>query len=470
MRRLRVPLRSAIRMASLASSGTRRLLVIHCVGVFLISSFSVLPFLKIPTWFPESYPKLIVVLTWLLAAVLLASGMSLIATVSCKPDWRRWIGAILPLTSFAVATARANGFPGLNRISEYGDADALRVLLDDTRVDFSRWLLGFRILSELLGVVNLLTDGVDIDSFVRMTSAAAMLVSAIWFISKQEHSVSPWLLITSPMWILFSLGYDEYYPFVAGIVAASVWQVTSGRSLFGKQSIYVLVGVLPILYVGTLPLALALLIYAWSQDVEWSGRRRGAGVALISATLSIEIGGEFKGYVRGLTSQLNLGGQYLEKSATSKASAASSRSFLADPSYALSFEHLIDIFFWLSCGIGLVVILSALVWGRTRRQEKSSVSADTKRFGLNLRHISTLTLVFLAIFYLVFMLPLLGPTRDIDLYFISMFVLLLFAGSRFDRFVQTTENPSLERLRFMQLSAFGFAPATMALVVFGVSR
>jgi hypothetical protein len=116
------------------------------------------------------------------------------------------------------------------------------------------------------------------------------------------------------------------------------------------------------------------------------------------------------------------------------------------------------------------VILSALVWGRTRRQEKSSVSADTKRFGLNLRHISTLTLVFLAIFYLVFMLPLLGPTRDIDLYFISMFVLLLFAGSRFDRFVQTTENPSLERLRFMQLSAFGFAPATMALVVFGVSR
>jgi hypothetical protein len=114
--------------------------------------------------------------------------------------------------------------------------------------------------------------------------------------------------------------------------------------------------------------------------------------------------------------------------------------------------------------------VAALTFGRGVNQSLQHRSSENRIKDQFVRRLPELLLVGLAIFYLVFMLPLLGPTRDIDLYFISMFVLLLFAGSRFDVFAQTSENPSLERRRFLQLAASGFAPATMALVVFGVSR
>jgi hypothetical protein len=457
-------------MASLANVNSRQFVGIYCAGMFITSAISVGPFLRHPEWFPANYSTSLLIMSWLGASLVLALSLYAVSTFVQRPAPWRWTAVSIPAALFIVAVLRANGFPGLSRINEYGDSDSLRILLDDTRVDFSRWLLGYRLLSEILGFFNLITDGVDIDSFVRISSACAMLGSAAWFVRKLEGSVVPWLLIVSPIWILFSLGYDEYYPFVAGIVAAASWQIVSGRNLFQLKTAYILAGLLPILYIGAVPLSIALILYAWNQESGWSGRSRGAGVTLVSAILAIEIGGEFKGYVRGLSTQLNLGGQYLEKSVNSKASAASSRSFLADPSYALSVEHAVDIFFWLSCGVGLVVIVAALALCRGTQGKKRFLQIQKASGHQVIRHLPVLVLVGLAIFYLVFMLPLLGPTRDIDLYFTSMFVLLLFAGSCFDRFAQTSENPSLERLRFMQLAAFGFAPATVALVVFGVSR
>lgn len=68
------------------------------------------------------------------------------------------------------------------------------------------------------------------------------------------------------------------------------------------------------------------------------------------------------------------------------------------------------------------------------------------------------------------MLPLLGTTRDIDLYFVSLFSLLLFCGARLDSVIRSSANSTVLRIQVMQLASLGFAPATTALVIFGVNR
>jgi hypothetical protein len=417
----------------------------------------------------NSLPDFSPLIPWLLAALMMAMGLSLFAWFVASSQSRGFYVFAIPSGWLGLGLAQALELPYLNRVEVYGDFIGLENYLSEPEGDFGRWLLGLTVLRETYSAVNAFLFDVDAGQFIKVMSALTMFAWATWLLSRHKRSSVPWIVTISPMWILFSLGYSEYYPFVAGLVVAVSWQIVSKQDLFSDRTLYVLVGVMPILYVGALPVSLAVLIYAWSASPNASARFRGSLASLASMVISIEVGGEFTGYIANLAETMNLGGLLLDKSAGSKAEVLSSRSFLANPSYALSLEHAIDIWFWINCGIGAVVVVSALLVSR-----RSIGGLDKSRFArtswFNLRQWSVFMLLGLAIFYLIFMLPLLGPTRDIDLYFISMFVILLFAGSRFDQVIATAENPSLERLRFMQLSAFGFAPATMALVVFGVSR
>ena len=478
-------LRSAHEMTLLTTASSRKFYFAYCCGVFTVSALSVLPFVRVLvlpneddsdvqvalTSFigSETFPDLWPFVPWLAAALVMAVGISVFAWIIHSSRSGRWLIFAVPIGLLVVGLAQALEIPGLNRVEVYGDFVGLETYLSDTDGDFGRWLLGLAFLREIFAAVNAFLFEVDGGQFIRATSSLAMFAWAAWLLSRRERSSVPWLVIISPMWILFSLGYSEYYPYVAGLLVAVSWQVISQRRLLTNTTLYVLVGVMPILYIGAVPVSLALLIYVWSAESEASGRLRGGLTSLISMIVGIEVGGEFKGYVSNLAETMNLGGQLLDKSVGSRAEALSSRSFLANPSYVFSLEHAIDIWFWLSCGIGAVVLVAALVVSRglTRGQ---NFPMHGGKVHLDLRRISVLVLVGLAVFYLVFMLPLLGPTRDIDLYFVSMFVLLLYAGTRFDRAAELSGYPDLERLRLMQLSAFGFAPATMALVVFGVSR
>jgi hypothetical protein len=472
-------------MTLLTTASGRKFYVGYCCGVFLFSALSVLPFVRVLVLPNEDDADVQVALTsivgkeslpdfwpfipWLIAALAMATGLSIFAWFISSSHSRMRLRFVIPIGLLSVGLAQALEIPGVNRIEVYGDFIGLQNYLSNPDGDFGRWLLGLALLREVFAAVNAFMFEVDAAQFVKVMSALTMFAWTIWLLSRREKSLIPWLLTISPMWILFSLGYSEYYPFVAGLLVATSWQVVSEHKFFTNTTLYVLAGIMPILYIGALPVSLALLLYLWGTDPESSSRLRGSLMSLLSMILGIEVGGEFKGYVGNLAETMNLGGQISDKSTGSRAGALSTRSFLADPSYALSIEHLIDIWFWLSCGIGAVVIVAAIAVGRKSLGKRDS-ARTLERFSLNLRRLSIVTLVGLAVFYLVFMLPLLGPTRDIDLYFLSLFILLLFAGTRFDYAAEVSENPSLERLRFMQLSAFGFAPATMALVVFGVSR
>lgn len=456
-------------MTLLATASSRRFHFGYCSAMFLASALSVFPFLDIPV-----EPSIRALTTpspflWIICSLGLASFLSFAASFRESSPSRQKITLLVPIGLVTLGVMRALAVPGFSRLETYGDAGRLQSYLTESDFDFGRWLLGLAILREAFVGINSLIVQVDAEEYVRVTGSLCMFTWGVWLWKRSEHSIVPWLVWTSPMWILLSLGYDEYYPFIAGLIVAVSWHIVAAKRFFPRTA-YILVGILPALYIGALPVALALLCYTWSDEQDSTSRSRGLLTAVVALVVAIEVGGEFTGYTRNLVETMNLGGRFLEKEIDSKAAAFSSRSFLSDPSYAFSVEHAVDIFFWLSCGVGLVVVLATLSLGRVARPSTAKSSTRPAVPRVDFRRISGYLLLGLAIFYLIFMLPLLGPTRDIDLYFISMFVILLFAGSRFDQVIATAENPSLERLRFMQLSAFGFAPATMALVVFGVSR
>ncbi|MFM8508389.1 MAG: hypothetical protein ACKOBR_12010, partial [Actinomycetota bacterium] len=156
---------------------------------------------------------------------------------------------------------------------------------------------------------------------------------------------------------------------------------------------------------------------------------------------------------------------------SAKGVGASSESIFGNLSYVFSIEHLVDIFFWLSCGAGIVVLVSPLLFSGQLIRQTAAIEFSLSRIGrMRLISVARILLLVSALVFLVFMLPLLGTVRDIDLYFVSMFTLLLFTGVKLDEFIRQSENSSVLHRQIEQLISFGFAPATTALVVFGISR
>lgn len=479
-------LRSAHEMTLLTTASGRRFNFAYCGGIFIASTLAVLPFVRVfvlpeeddynvqVSWLAfrgkSTLPNLTSLAPWVLTSLLLAGALFLLVSVQLSKTLEKLRLMSVPVALLAVGAGQAFGLPGVNRVEVYGDFIGLKSYLDDPDVVFGRWLLGLTVLREVYQGVNSFLFAMDSGRFVDFASALVMFASTLWLWTRREHSIVPWVLMISPMWMLFSLGYSEYYPFVAGILVIASWQVISNEQFFQQRTTYVLAGVFPILYIGALPVSVALLLHAWSHESDFRTRLRGALTALIAMVLAIELGGEFKGYVSNLAETMNLGGELVTESREAAVTALSSRSFLASPSYALSVGHLVDIWFWMSCGIGLVVLFTTLLLSRRTSQDDRLSPLQSRSISLKLQRAAVVVLMVLAVFYLLFMLPLLGPTRDIDLYFVSMFVLLIFAADRFDRVMRISENPSLERLRFMQLTACGFAPAATALILFGVSR
>lgn len=457
-------------MTHLAAGSDRKFRIVYCGAVFVASALSVYPFVSVPDEDRGVTSLLLIRIPWIFSALMLACIASWFFAISNMRQQRMNAKFLIPTCLFGIGIARVLNVYGTTKFRAYGDVGRLQTYLSDGKLDFGRWLLTLAIVRESFSLIRTFFFDIDPGDFVRVTGALCMFTSALWLLARRTDSVIPQMLIVSPMWVLFSIGYDEFYPFVAGLLVVVICHIVAREVFFRSSTAYLLAGILPALYIGALPISLVLLLHTWGIDRIIAERVRGLLLSLVSFVIAIEVGGEFNGYIGNLSETMNLGGKFLDKDANSKAIALSSRSFLADPSYAFSLEHAVDIFFWLSCGIGIVVIVAALILSAGPKHKAGIAGKADTTSDLGLCRLATFLLVGLALFYLVFMLPLLGPTRDIDLYFISMFVLLIFAGSRFDHFAQTAENPRLERLRFAQLSAFGFAPATMALVVFGVTR
>lgn len=431
-----------------------------CICSFVISSLAVWPFVKIPIAVQQQAPDAIRLIPWVITSLLLACLMAIIASLTDSPRSRVWAPYLLPVSALLLGIARALEIPESARLKQYGDAGALEILITDSDLDFGRWLLGLTLLRNIFEGMNVFLFSIDAEIFVRITGALLMSLFGFWFLSKSAHSTAPWLLTVSPVWVLFAVGYSEYYPFIAGVVAVTIWQILSNNHTFSTRSSYMLAGLLPVVYIGAAPISVALVLHTWSRETIRQERIRGLALSVLSFIVAIEVGGEVTEYVGSLETTMGLGEE------------GTGWAFFSDASLVFTQSRILDIWFWISCATGLACFMLPAVLPRisklSNRPDTRIVPARRIQFVLHVT--SRVTLIIAATVFLLFMNPLLGPTLDIDLYFICYFTLLFLLAHRLDLIVVRSSDKAATKRRIMQVLGFGFAPATTALVLFGVTR
>lgn len=376
-----------------------------CIISFLATSLAVFPFLSTSVLETRLSPTG-VTLIWVLVSLTCGLITSAIVSIGLRMPQRKWIGFLIPAFLLIIAHIRSFDVLNIRTLAQYGDSLAF-FLTDDE--DLGRWLLGYAAIREAFEAINAFVFSISAISFVRLSGGIVMAIWSSWIVLRVQSPVARWLLLLSPIWVLFSVGYDEYYPFVAGLLLAVSWQVLSGQQLFDQQTNYVLVGLMPALYIGAAPTSLALLLFTFGMEPHRYQRTKGLFISLFSFAIAVEVGGEFKGYFSNLESWMNLGGTVrsseggLEDSLL--ASTSSSRSFLASTSYALSSIHLVDIWFWLLCGTGLIVLLICLFVTQAPNKVQNKSFSPKRNLHISWNRIARLALIASAAVFLVFMLP-----------------------------------------------------------------
>lgn len=436
-----------------------------CLAIFASSTVLIFPFISFSFPVGRGLTSLESSAIWVVASLALAVTLSNVIVLTDNDRLRLW-RLVFPLALLLIGFLRGSFRSFLNNLPQYGDTGQFE--LDGLINGNSRWLLGVALIKEAYFLFRLLFIHVDAETFVQVLGSVVMFSWSVFFWMNRRDSVSPLLIAISPIWILFSIGYDEYYPFIAGILVMAILKITSTTMHLSRTSAYFVAGVLPILYIGAIYVSVCLLVAMWVHDADWVSRAKGTLLTITAAILSIEIGGDLGSFSMQLAGDTPRGGTMVGSLGVE----APEGSIFSPVGYLVSLTHLIDVWFWFIFGTGgasLFVAVLALILQRNKTEPNRVVSIRKLEL-LDQNRIAKLLLLVFAFGYMFLMLPLLGPTQDIDLFFISIFAIILLVGSRLDRLIGHADKTMEVRRIILRLAPFGFAPATTALVVFGISR
>jgi hypothetical protein len=366
---------------------------------------------------------------------------------------------------------------GLTPIKSYGDSAYLEAEIVKG-MPYPRWLTGTAILSWVYAAIwqlppllkhlpaALATSG----GFLSVTGALAMGIGTIALLRRWPNRLAVLLPSLLPCWVLFSAGYREYYPFIAcALLAALAWLFAERLEDRSPRDVGLLVALLPLLYVGFASLSVLIFVFyvlaaprGQAGVLEQASRSgsfpsraveralKTAGIALFAFVLMIVVFWPYgvSDFFRQLYTQLNFGEantefpRYLNQS-------ADPTSIFFTTRYALSSEHLRDVAYMSFWGGGLFVfplLVAAITLAWRSRRGAWREAARERRLWLG-------TAIFLwQLTYLLFMIPKLGPTRDVDLFFATFISVAFFAGLLFDLGFKNSADQA-ESARFILLSA-----------------
>ncbi len=371
-----------------------------------------------------------------LVPLCLVLGFTALVTSKTK---RSRLLALLPVFMFLLAIV--NIFVLKSRLMNYGDMGALSGYISHHDI-FTRWMLGVGLLEFLANkVLGPLFGNLNELAFVKVMSALVMMASSLIFILRNPDKLRLMFVVTSPMWLLFSTGYDEYYPFIAPVFLLILlfisedWMNKLHPIWFG-----VIAAAIALSYVGFIPLAIFLLfVYGFRR-----GFKKGlvaTGILLITAFLAILLFygprlGDFFAAYRG---NLNL----------SNGSILQGKTLLDTPFYNLGFvfskENLQRLFtqlFWSGSIPYCVILIICLVFFFKRIIR-----------GTSLKHFVFLGCVILyQMVYFFFMIPYLGTITDIDLFFSVYFALAFCAGWMIDQGINKTRTIDQTKVRLTMIA------------------
>lgn len=369
---------------------------------------------------------------WAVGACIVPLAVPLALTTTHRPEQARvvWQAAWALVTCGVLVLAATARLPALG----YGDGDIFEQFVAQGMV-VPRWLAGSALAAwgyaaawEFPPLAAQLPASLSSASgYLSVVCALATGLGTLALLRRWPTSLAVLLPTLTPVWLLFASGYVEYYPLIAPLyVATLAWLFDEPLAVRSPRHLGAVVGALPFVYLGFAPLALMTLA---AYGVARRSRLLDAiGTASLTAALTIAVCWPqgVPSYFRSLYSVMNFGDASLPERYAGMVGGDVSIFFA--PRVLLTSEHLTDVAYTVFWGGGwwsLPLLLGLVVVPRETRAAVRSLRDERVWLGAGV-------LIWQAL-YLSLMIPRLGPTNDIDLFFTSYLTLAFFAGLLIDR-------------------------------------
>jgi len=332
----------------------------------------------------------------------------------------------------------------------YGDQAQLADMMM-RGVVFPRWmggsailLYGYRFWTSIPNLSIYSADFHVVTTYAKVFGGVVMMFISINLLKKWPNRMSVILPLAAPIYLMFSIGYDEYYPFVAGILLVFLmnviekdptsqnvhWlgffveesgQLPTRRIGYTWQNVYwlgFLLAILPVFYFPFLIISLIVLAYYWFfySSIRWKLLLTFVSVYILSVYLFWPNGQDK--YISSVFFTINTGDTYLFF--TRYLGQAANDSIFFSLKNVTTWQHFSDLsymFFWSGNLVNGILLGYGIYQLAAKRILRKFITAP--------RSLLLILLFAWQLFYFVFMIPRLGPRIDIDLFF-SFYICLAF--------------------------------------------
>lgn len=301
-------------------------------------------------------------------------------------------------------------------LMNYGDVGTLNGMIGKSRV-FPRWFLGTAVLNFVAhNIFSPIFGPFNNTMFVKVIGSFVMCFSGAAFLFFKPNRMSLVLTVFSPIWLLFSIGYNEYYPFIAPVFVLFLLLITTNLDKrFSPFLIGTLSSIIGFSYAGFLPICLMLLLIFTLYNGLRNGIRAFLFFFLFSLLFIVIFWGiDLVSFWKAFHSTLNLSDPVLYSGQS-----IDSTPFFK-PQFAFAFENIKRVFieyFWTGNFVHFFIILGLVAW----------LYFVKKNDLVNLHALYLGLFLLYQIVYFIFMVPRLGMIQDIDLFF-TIYLAFSFAA------------------------------------------
>ncbi len=295
-------------------------------------------------------------------------------------------------------------------------------------------------------------------AFTAVLSSFLMTGSAVFLLFKHngENRLQILLPVLTPLYFLFSLGHQEYYPLVAGLyVIFLVYLFKHKAETISPLYLGAALAALPVFYIALAPIALGLMIAFSILFPQKAARLYWATAAFFVIFVNVFWPQGVTSYFISLYNDLNLGHKNILYEPYQNAS-IDENGICFSFQDAFSWNHIKDLaymFYWSGMVFLVLIVAAAGLWykrhsmeHRTYRQILKYVCSADKRIWF------ALVILGVEAVYFALMMPKYGPRKDIDLFFAFYLTLAFFSGGFLDRLWR--DSPFRCQLTFFVVSAY----------------
>jgi hypothetical protein len=370
------------------------------------------------------------------SAGVLALGLVLTVLATWGEPVRRaatlWAWLLTALASTCLVLLATTALP----VRPYGDGAMFAQFVADGRV-VPRWLVGnaaagaaHAAVWEMPAVRAWLPEALRSSSaFLALLGSTVMVVGTWGLFRRWPGQLSVLLPALTPVWVLFASGYVEYYPLVAvPFVAVLAWVFERPLEDRTVTQVAAVGGLLPLLYVGFLPTGLCVLTAYIAVHPARASRTAAAAAGLAAIAIAVCWPDGAASYFRTLYAVMNFGDANLPPQYEGQVAGPTSLMFSVEA--VQSWVRTREVLYLMVWGGGwLMLPLLPVAAGATW----ISLGQDRRPALRDVRPWLGAALVGWHVYYLVFMVPRLGPTADIDLFFPTYLTLAFMVGLLVDR-------------------------------------